>query len=58
MENASGPGALPVDVLWHAAMQCFIVRYWFSVCWVVVVLALGLVYGSGLRRFCHDGSGM
>ena len=24
----------------------------------IVVLALGLVYGSGLRGFCHNGSGM
>ena len=25
-------------------------------CWVVVVLALGLLYGSGLRGFCHGGN--
>ena len=24
-------------------------------CWCVGVLALGLVYGSGLRGFCHGG---
>ena len=27
-------------------------------CWGVCVLALGLVYGSGLRGFCYGGGGM
>ena len=27
-------------------------------CWVVVVLALGLVHGSEFRGFCHRGSWM
>ena len=27
-------------------------------CWVVVVLDLGLVNGFGLTAFCHGGSGM
>ena len=46
----SGPGALPLNTF---------VRWWSKVYWVAYGFGVILVvYGSGLREFCHGGSGI